>query len=65
MWGEELRKGEVVGEIRDLTALAALGAGQLDHISLSPALPSQLPQLIPFPRWVDFFFFFEILSIYS
>lgn len=47
MWGGELRKGEAEREIRGLTVL---GAGRLDHVSLSPALPSQLPQLIPLPQ---------------
>lgn len=47
MWAGELRKG---GTEREIGGLAALGAGQLGHISLSPGLPSQLLPLIPLPR---------------
>lgn len=48
--GRELRKGEAKGEIRGLAVLGTLGTGQLGHMSLSPALSSQLPQVGPLPQ---------------
>ena len=50
MWAGELRNKEAEEESRGLTVLGPLGAGQLGHTSLGPALPSQLPKLVPLPQ---------------
>lgn len=48
--GVRAEEREAEGGVRGLAVLGALGAGQLGHIPLSPALPSQLPQLVPLPH---------------